>query len=478
MALTYYVVDPKGTKTEITAKQALSYSQGANSLAPGYSLTYDKPTSAPAAQPAVVDKPEEKKIIDNLAAKGYEPAVTAKENNYTLPSLPSKAASVASTQGLDLSTNVEKSLASQEQSRSSLVDFADALTRATDLARARRQEREMGILDEYGFEPGKVRTGTMGGILNLLEQTGGSRAADLQNAAIDAYKTEDQRKQTEKTNIQNLALQLLTSGDVDQTGVQAILGTQDVNSALSVAAGIMKSKDNNIQDIRTINNQLVKVMKDGTAEVIDIEGFASSGAGRGFSDTQIHKLGAAGLGDASYEEQVEYLYPPKDAPVDKAVALKQEFNDAEAFADQFTGSAGDLERTLRADSEYMTDGDIMSVVEKYEAKQKKTEREKVVKYDLAFGLIESNFNPAMLQTKGGELSDAVRDSLNDVDDTDIADYFDLKEDLTSEEERVLKQQLNKATITKNDDGTFTITIEGESRTYKKTGSGAGDITQV
>ena len=160
--------------------------------------------------------------------------------------------------------------------RSSLVDFADTLNQATTLARTRRRESEMGILDQFGFEPGKVRAGTMGNILNLLDKRAESSHEVAQNAAIDAFKSEQVRKDTDKTNIQNLALQLLTSGDVDQAGVNAILGSGSLDSAMGVAAGLIKGSDAKVTDVRMVNGSLVKIFQDGTAEKVDIQGMSDA----------------------------------------------------------------------------------------------------------------------------------------------------------------------------------------------------------
>ena len=401
------------------------------------------------------------KVVD---AGGIEAA------KKTLPPKTSAAAPSPATPRKDTSVSdaVGNSLPAAEN-RSSLVEFADTLNKATSLARDRRQASELGILEDYGFKPGQVRAGTMGSVLNLLQSRADTSYGTLQNAAVSAYENEEKRKAADVQNRQALALQLLTSGKLDETGVAGIINATDFNSALSAAAGMIKAGNSDIEDIRTIDNKIIAIKSDGTTEVIY--------EGDGVSDGGQFTLSS---GQVRYDSQGNVIAQgSNDSPKsDRSVLLKQEFSTAEAFANQFEGSPDDLERALRADSEYMTDGDINSVVDMYRQKVDGGSREKKVKYDFAFGLIESNFNPAMLQSRDGELVDAVRDSKKDVDETDVADYFDEKDALTSEEEMALKEQLDKAQITKNPDGTFTITIDGESRTYKKTGSGAGDITRV
>lgn len=443
----------------------------------------DTNPSNPLASNSGMSAEQIKAVTDRVAATTDSPDVAAKaaalqKNNYVLPSQQSSAGmtlpSPTDTTGNTL-TDATENLLPQAENRSSLVEFADMLNQATTLARNRRQASELGILEDYGFKPGQVAAGTMGQILGLLQQRTDTSYGALQDAAMQAYQNEEERKATDLANKQQLALSLVTKG-VDSTVIEGLLNAPDFNSALSMAAGALKGSGD-YTDVRTaeVDGKLMffGVKEDGTVDQLAEFGSGATG-GIDFTDAQKLKLEAAGLGSAPRDQQLAYLYPPEGE--DKAVLLKQEFADAEAFADQFDGSPEDLERALRADAQYMTDGDITSVVNKYRTKQEASKREQDVKYNFAFDLIESNFNPAMLQTRDGELADAKRDSLNDIDSIDLKDYFDLKDDLTPEEERTLKQQVGKATIKKNTDGTFTITIDGESRTYKV--SSSNSITQI
>lgn len=239
-----------------------------------------------------------KDLVDAFAKEGNVNAQEIQKNQYIIPKKP-----IA-----DQQSEREKTIPDSDTGGSSLVAFADALNQATKLARTRRQESEMGILSEYGFEPGEVRAGTMGGILDLLEQRSGNREEVMQTAAMDAFKMEEEQKVNDMAQRQSLALELLTSGKIDQQGVAAITNAGDLNSALSVAAGVITSGNSDYADIRTIDNKLIGVKEDGTTDVLYEGDGSGSGSSPGWTSTQTHQLNAAGLGNAPYEQQVDYLF--------------------------------------------------------------------------------------------------------------------------------------------------------------------------
>lgn len=194
-----------------------------------------------------------------------------------LPSYTSGASgSTTSTPKTSLADKTNE-LLPQAENRSSLVEFADMLNQATKLARDRRQASELGILEDYGFKPGQVRSATMGSILNLLQQRTDTSYGTLRDAAITAYQDETKRKADDLANKQSLALELLTSGNLDEKGVAAILATSSTDEALKVAAAQIKASDPSITDVREANGKLIKTYKDGTTEFVDIPGGASGG---------------------------------------------------------------------------------------------------------------------------------------------------------------------------------------------------------
>ncbi len=299
-----------------------------------------------------------------------------------------------------LNDAVEKALPGAE-SRSTLVEFADALDKATTLARQGRQAKELGILDSAGFQPGKVNASTMGQILNLLDQRGGTRAETLNTAAIDAFKMEEERKATEKTNIQNLALQMLTKG-VDQTTIQGILNTTSLDQAMLASAGALKATKD-YQDIREMDGKLIGIKTDGTTEVI-YEGVG--GTGTDFTDAQKLKLEASGLANAPREQQLAALYPADETmtPEQKKVLYQQEFDMAKEYAKTFDGTDEELESSLRRDSEHMTDSDIQAVIDTRPPSDGDMKQ-------AAIEVVVGVWNPDILQSRsGGEFNDAKADA--------------------------------------------------------------------
>ena len=228
---------------------------------------------------ATVSQEDADKLVKILAQYGNKDSKVAAQKvvdaggieaaKKTLPPKTSAATPrpVTPQKDTSISDAVGSSLPAAEN-RSSLVEFADTLNKATSLARDRRQASELGILEDYGFKPGQVRAGTMGSVLNLLQSRADTSYGTLQNAAVAAYENEEKRKAADVQNRQSLALQLLTSGKLDETGVAGIINAPDFNSALSAAAGMIKANNTDVEDIRTIDNKIVAIKSDGSTEVI------------------------------------------------------------------------------------------------------------------------------------------------------------------------------------------------------------------
>jgi hypothetical protein len=208
-------------------------------------------------------------LIDAYASAGNKNAQNIKANNYTLPPL----SSVKDDRTLPNPVVENKSLPGAR--KSSLVEFADTLTKATSLARQSRQAAQMGILDTAGFQPGSVAPATMAGILKLMEARSDDYSNPLTSAAQDAYRDEIERadeeikqKDEEARQVQDLAISLLTKGLGNET-IQGVLAAPDMNSAIAVASAALKTSSKNpYVDIRSSGNSIVGIKDDGTAEVI------------------------------------------------------------------------------------------------------------------------------------------------------------------------------------------------------------------
>jgi hypothetical protein len=413
---TYQLKDPSG-KVINTFSEADAASMKSMGLASGYTMVPVGTTSTGSTSPAIgpqkdtnpvnpassnsaMSDAQKKAVVDRVASKTDDPTVAAKAaslqgNNYQLPSTTGKTEPTKTLQDA-----VEKNLPEAE-SKSSLVDFADALDKATTLARQGRQARELGILDDFGFKPGQVNASTMGQILGLLDARSGTRTETLHTAAVDAYKMEEERKATEKTNIQNLALQMLTKG-VDQTTIQGILNTTSLDQAMLASAGALKATKD-YQDIREIDGKLIGITKDGKTEVI-YEGVG--GTGTDFTDVQKLKLEAAGLANAPREQQLAALYPADETMTaeQKKVLYQQEFDMAKEYATTFDGTDEELEASLRRDSEHMTDSDIQAVIDTRPPSDGDMKQ-------AAIEVVVGVWNPDLLQSRsGGEFKDAKDDA--------------------------------------------------------------------
>lgn len=301
-------------------------------------------------------------IIDAYAKSGMgtsqQKAKEIQANNYALPSY---TPPTTQQPGTPLADATEK-LLPEAESRSSLVTFADMLNQATTLARDRRQASELGILEDYGFKPGQVTASTMGQVLNLLQQRTDTSHGALQDAAIQAHRDETQRQAVDMENKQQLALQLI--GKVDEATLNGILNAPDFNSAMAMSAGVLKGTGD-YTDVRSavVDGKLsfFGVKDDGTVEQLAQFGEGGLG-GVEFKDAQKLELEAAGLGDASREEQLDYLYPPSEEPVDKIAARKSEFAELTEFAAQYPGSDDELKNYLLENKQYVDDGDIAQIV--------------------------------------------------------------------------------------------------------------------
>ena len=392
----------KDSNTTLTDEQYAELKTANPSLAAGYSFVggaTPAPSGGSLGSKDIKDI-SQNQLIDAFAKAGNTKAKQAQSNNYTLPS-PSNTSSglPAPNQANSLSALTEKNLP-EATKRSSLVDFADALDQATALARGRRQKSELGILEDFGFKPGQVTASTMGQILNLLEARTDKSHSAIQGAAMDAYKTQEEQKATEQSNIQNLGLQLLTSGNIDPIGMQGVLNSGSFDAALGVAAGLIKaSGDYDDVTSSTVNGQLqfFGVKKDGTIDNLGTFGDkTASGRGDGYAPTNDIKEYQYAVAHDNYGGTFEeWKNDKKDNSPD--------FTTAQLLVDANPGASEAEVRVAllsRASDLNMSVTDINSIIASHFG-QKKEVKEGAIK------LMVDVWNPEiLLKREGGELTAA------------------------------------------------------------------------
>lgn len=164
-----------------------------------------------------------------------------------------------------------------EQSADRINKFNAALNVAIDQARGQRQDT---VLDYLGgvIPTGALPATSFAGVLGAFSASAAPLESTLIRSASEFAQDQALIVQEQRNNIRDLALAVAEAGG-SQEAVNAVLATSDPDSAISVAAGSLKSTKD---DIRQIGSNLVRVTDDGEVEVLFS---ASAGGGGGGAPT-------------------------------------------------------------------------------------------------------------------------------------------------------------------------------------------------
>jgi hypothetical protein len=161
--------------------------------------------------------------------------------------------------------------------KGSLVMFADALNQATELARKSRLRNQQGQLATAGFTPGNVSPGTFAAIIGNLERRESSFSAPLSESAVKAYQDSASNEVSTRASINELALSLVENG-ASREAVNGVLKAPNLESAISMAAGVLESKSSTNEEVRQVGNKIVMVdTKTGATRLVFDGGSGSGG---------------------------------------------------------------------------------------------------------------------------------------------------------------------------------------------------------
>lgn len=144
-------------------------------------------------------------------------------------------------------------------------NLSAALQNAINLGRAQRQSSELDFLG--GVIPeGAVSAGTFTGLLANLNKASSNYATDLTDQVLEFARDEQDFVREQQNDIRDLALSYMQAGG-KQEGVNAILASSDIDTAISVAAGALGSLKSK-ETIEKVGSNLVAYDQDGNARVI------------------------------------------------------------------------------------------------------------------------------------------------------------------------------------------------------------------
>lgn len=164
---------------------------------------------------------------------------------------------------------------------SNTVALSSALNKAVEVARKQRQSAELDFVGGR-IPPGAISASTFGSLMSGLNRASTQFTQPLISETLAAVEADRQFIEDEKNDIRNLALSLVEQG-ASQEAIQGVLNAPDLNSAISMSAGVLQADAREGFEIRTIGNKLVKVDSEGNAQVIFNGG--SSGSGSSTSST-------------------------------------------------------------------------------------------------------------------------------------------------------------------------------------------------
>lgn len=232
-----------------------------------------------------------------------------------------------------------------EDAASRISKFGSALNVAIDKA---RQQRKDSTLDFVGgiVPAGALPASSFASVLSAFDSDSAPLEATLVDNAMDFAKEEEQAKTDAQNSIRELALKVAEVGGSSEVmaSVLAFSESGDIDAAIKAAGAALSAGSG---DIRTVGGNLVKVMPDGTYEVI----YTAPKSGGG-SNTTTTPGGAVVTDDLSGLKAGEFKEKLK-ATVDPAfyAALDTQYNDAEMrqFYEFWINMNNQEQMTVRAD---------------------------------------------------------------------------------------------------------------------------------
>jgi len=311
------------------------------------------------------------------------------------------------------------------------TDRVTKLTSGLESALAEaRSQRQDSTLDMMGgiIPTGALPATSFASVLNSMNRSAAPLEASLTNQALDFAQQEQQNLADEKNQVRDLALSYIEQGG-DQAGVSAILANTDIDNALGVTAGLMKSIVKDDFEIRQVGSNLLKVDAEGNIETL-FSANETSGGSTKFTPQEQRKLEQLGLDDAPRQEQLDALYG-KETEEDKTI----EFNDAIEYAKSFNGTDEELKQDLMANSD-LNVSEINSIIDARKVPPEALDTR-------AQELVQEYFNPSIFLSRGAELNGAKKRAKEDVEN-----YVQniLGRELTSAEEEALKQAIDRITL--------------------------------
>lgn len=207
--------------------------------------------------------------------------------------------------------------------------FNSALNVAVDQARQQRKDK---VLDFMGgvVPPGALSATSFAGVLSSFKADSAPLEASLINSASNFAQEQERLRyeqavqqqelvKEERNSIRDLAISIMENGGT-QEGVDAVLATTDLDTAMRVAAGALKTKAGTNMKVDQIGSQLVTydpADPQGTIKVLysapekATSGGGGSSGGSTYSAANKLKLeaefGADWMNTTTREQQVKFL---------------------------------------------------------------------------------------------------------------------------------------------------------------------------
>lgn len=161
-------------------------------------------------------------------------------------------------------------------SSNELLEFANILSSATELARKKRNEQGLGVLQDFVPE-GAVPASDFGSVLSNLNRAGSQFASNLTSQALDIEESQRSQKR-------DLAIDAINAG-ATRDQIQSILNAESDEQALGATAAVMNEVTSDDFSFFSTSDGLAKVNQD-TGEVEFVSG--SGGGTGGRPQTQVN----------------------------------------------------------------------------------------------------------------------------------------------------------------------------------------------
>lgn len=236
-----------------------------------------------------------------------------------------------------------------EDAASRINKFGSALNVAIDKA---RQQRKDSTLDMVGgmIPAGALPASSFAGVLSAFDSDSAPLEATLLDNAMGFAQEQERTKIDAQNSIRELSLKVIEAGGSTETvaSVLAFSESGDIDAAIKAAGAALSAASG---DIKTVGNNLVRVMPDGTYEVI-YSAPKSGGGGSGGGSASVPQGGIEGYHDTTGLSKTKAIDKIK-ATVDPAffAALDAKYNQDELrqFYDFWMNLNNQDQMTVRAD---------------------------------------------------------------------------------------------------------------------------------